>query len=332
MAIESHFYDTIPGQGINEVEWAESARSRGTVYGVASASDLLCTAHPSTPYAVNISPGPNGFWGHGVWDTSDSIVTVTFTPPANGTRRFDLVTGRRDWTPTGGGPTTIAKVQGTSARAIPAGRESSPGEVDDQPLWLVEWLGGQTQPQSITDLRLIGGRYAKDLLAFRFLKIPGMDIHFEGKRWEYLPVDSNGNWDWVNSTVHLEIATTQANQAGVAYGPGLAAKMQSGIDVARSSNQGRFAIGPADRITIRESGLYAVSWLLYGLAGASGAIGIHAGTANAPKHASDGFTGAGEASLSIPNVWLNAGDVLGFYFIANRTVNAGHRIRVSKIG
>jgi hypothetical protein len=102
MAIDSHFYDTLPGQGINEIEWAQTARSRGPVYGVVSKDDLLCTPHPSTPYAVNISPGT--FWGQGVWDESDSIVTVTCSAPATGARRFDLIAGRRDWTPTGGGP------------------------------------------------------------------------------------------------------------------------------------------------------------------------------------------------------------------------------------
>lgn len=196
MAIDSHFYDTLPGKGINEIEWAESAASRGPIYGVASKDELLCTPHPSTPYAVNISPAPNGFWGHGVWDTSDSIVTVTFAPPASGARRFDLVAGHRDWTPTGGGPTTIAGVQGSATRALPSGRATSPGEVDDQPLWLVEWVGGQTQPQSITDLRLIGGRVGVDALALKGLPPFSAPVTISGVDYRYEPI-GNGNWDWV---------------------------------------------------------------------------------------------------------------------------------------
>lgn len=193
MTIESHFYDTAPGVGVTEVEWAEASRSRTSIYGVSSAADLLCAAHPSTPYAVNISPAPSGFWGHGIWDTSDAVVTVTSTPPATGARRFDLVVARRDWTFLGGGPTAITRIQGSSARALPSGRTATPGELDDQPLWLVEWLGGQTQPQSITDLRLIGGLEAADALALRYMEFPGQPVRLNGATWYYEAI-GNGNW------------------------------------------------------------------------------------------------------------------------------------------
>jgi hypothetical protein len=215
MAIESHFYDTVPGVGINEVEWAEAAQSRRSLYGVASASELLCTPHASTPYTVNISPAPKGFWGHGVWDTSDAVVTITFTPPANGARRFDLVVARRDWTATGGGPTVLRGVQGSSARALPGGRLSKPGEIDDQPLWLVEWLGGQTQPQSITDLRLIGGLELYDSLGLKYLEFPGHPVKSSGSLWYYEAI-GNGNWahrGYPLQTAPLQVRTVRADGA-----------------------------------------------------------------------------------------------------------------------
>ena len=199
MTITSRFYDTTPGNGIKENEWAVSAVSRGATYGVVGANGLDLTPHPSTPYTLNIGPALEGFWGHGVWDVSDAQVTLpAVTPPATNATRWDLVAARRDWQPTGGGPTALVVVEGTTAMALPANRANTPGEVDDQPLWLVQWRGGETQPIATIDLRCWsgpGGVAAKDTLALQYLAVPGAEVRIGQTVWRY-SAQANNQWAW----------------------------------------------------------------------------------------------------------------------------------------
>lgn len=199
MTITSKFYDTTPGNGILENEWAKSAVSRGPVYGVASADGLMLSPHPSTPYTLNVGPALDGFWGHGVWDVSDATVTLpAVTPPATGATRWDLVAAHRDWQPTGGGPTSLIVIEGTSAKALPDLRATSPGEVDDQPVWLVQWKGGQTQPVATIDLRCWAGNgamEARDELVKQYLAYPASEVKIGHTLWRYA-AQANGQWAW----------------------------------------------------------------------------------------------------------------------------------------
>lgn len=226
MAIRSTFYDTTPGEGVKETGWALSARSRGTLYGVASAGDLKLTAHPTTPYAVNLSPAA-GFWGHGIWDESTGTSLIQSVAPVNDAVRWDLIACRRDWQPTGGGPTSFISIPGGSTAAIPAARENRPGVVDDQPLYLVKWKGGQTQPQEIIDLRCWasnGGVEIVDKLALSYLETPGAAVKLGADEWrcEY---QGNGVWGW-----GLSSASTVAVSSTWVLG-GLLSKAVTGADV-----------------------------------------------------------------------------------------------------
>lgn len=197
MAIRSTFYDTQPGEGVTEVPWAQSAVSRGPLYGVVGPDALRLTAHPTTPYAVNIGPGK--FFGHGVWDDNESTALVQCATPAAGATRWDLIAGRRDWQPAGGGPTSLRAIAGTATMAIPAGgRENRPGIVDDQPLWLVQWKAGLPQPQQIIDLRAWagpGGVEAAHQLALGYLAEPGAAVKVGSSTWRY-ELQANNVWDW----------------------------------------------------------------------------------------------------------------------------------------
>ncbi|WP_066303238.1 hypothetical protein [Arthrobacter luteolus] len=195
MATKSTFYDTAPGEGVKETVWAESAISRGAPYGVIGDA-LKLSAHPTTPYAVNLAPGK--FFGHGVWDELDAPQRVDSVAPANGVLRWDLIAPRRDWQPTGGGPTSYVSIRGGSAAAIPSARENRPGTVDDQPAWLVQWKGGETQPQQIIDLRCWpgpGGVEVAHKLALDYLKSPGAAVKLGSSTWRY-ELQSNGVWGW----------------------------------------------------------------------------------------------------------------------------------------
>lgn len=220
--IKSTFYDTLPDEGVNEVEWAKSAKSRGPLYGVDGPNDLRLTAHPTTPYAVNLSPGK--FWGHGIWDEAESVVRVQCVAPAQGAYRWDLIPARRDWQPTGGGPTSLLALQGsTDGSKIVSVRENRPGEIDDQPLWAVQWKGGQTQPNAIVDLRCWpsnGGVEIADKLSLNYLAAPGAAVKLGRSMWRYEP-QANSVWDWQeypmaqDDTGHFDIGTN-----GSAYGAG----------------------------------------------------------------------------------------------------------------
>lgn len=196
MAIRSTFYDTTPGEGVKETSWAQSAQSRGPLYGVVGAGDLALTPHATTPYAVNLSAGK--FWGHGVWDESTGVSLVQSVAPPKDVVRWDLIAAHRDWQPTGGGPTSFVSIQGGTAAGIPTSREKRPGIVDDQPLYLLKWKGGQTQPEQIIDLRCWasnGGVEVVDKLAMGYLETPGAEVKLGNELWRCEP-KGNGVWGW----------------------------------------------------------------------------------------------------------------------------------------
>lgn len=214
MAIQSTFYDTSPGVPaslVTEVKWAKAHPHVGSSeYGVDAPGDFQVTAHPSTPFTVNVSPGKA--WGHGVLDESSAIVPVTCDTPAAGTTRWDLIVIRRDWTAAPGVPSAVTKVNGGTTKAIPAARNNTPGTLDDQPLFLVQWVAGQTQPNKIVDVRVWagnGGMFAKDELVRSYLTRIGSSVKLNGETWSLdllgndLPgwVNEDGSGPWVKLTL-----------------------------------------------------------------------------------------------------------------------------------
>lgn len=188
MAFQSTFYDTSadkPESLITETKWSDAHPAIGSSeYGVVGPGDFTVTAHPSTPFAVNVSPGQA--WGHGVFDESTGIEIVQCVAPDPGTTRWDLIAIQRDWRNAAGGPTALVAVAGGTIKDIPEDRQNTPGTVDDQPLFLVQWKAGQTQPQAIVDLRLWagnGGAFAKDDLVRKYLTRPGSEINIDGIPW-----------------------------------------------------------------------------------------------------------------------------------------------------
>jgi hypothetical protein len=191
MAITSVGYD---GQ-VTEVQWALMIAAVGSAdYGVIGIGDWNVVAHPTTAQAVNIAPGSG--WGHGVYDTSDSTVTVQCPTISSGTR-WDLIAVNRNWQGAGGA-TTFGYVQGTSAQAMPA-YTSDPGNIDNQPLALVQWTAGQTQPTAIVDLRVWAGSgfsVAKDKMALQYLNRLGTEVLIGQVSWRSI-ITLNNTVDWV---------------------------------------------------------------------------------------------------------------------------------------
>lgn len=204
MSILSTFYDTsagTPASLVTEVKWAKAHPHIGSSeYGVDGPGDFKVTAHPSTPYAVNVAAGKA--WGHGILDESGDITTVVCDAPAVGVTRWDLVAIRRDWTPLAGGPTSVTKVAGGTSKEIPAARENTPGTLDDQPLYLVKWVGGQTQPVDLVDLRCWagnGGMFAVNDLVRTYLTRVGTEVNINGAVWT-LQIAANDTTAWVKAS------------------------------------------------------------------------------------------------------------------------------------
>ncbi|MDR6794363.1 hypothetical protein J2X12_002900 [Pseudarthrobacter oxydans] len=200
MAFTSIGYDG----SVNERQWAELVPSVGSsTYGVKGAGDLKVTAVPGQPLTVAIAAGSG--WGHGVLDTETANTTVACEAITSGVR-WDLIALRRDWQPLAGGPTSIVAITGTTEKALPS-RNMEPGVIDDQPLALVQWTAGQTQPTTIIDLRCWagnGGLVAMDQLALTYLDKIGSSVTIAGVEWN-LVIGANDTPAWVKSGVKVEI-------------------------------------------------------------------------------------------------------------------------------
>lgn len=203
MAITSIGYDGT----VNEAQWASMVPKVGVShYGVVGAGDLKVTVHGSLDRGVSIATG--SAWGQGVLDTSDSIGSLQAATVGSGSR-YDLVVLRRNWSGAGGA-TTLALVQGTSTKGIPA-RNTSPGTLDDQPLALIRIDAGQTAVQEIVDLRCWGrngGLVAMDDLAKDYLTDVGTRVSISGVNW-VRRVGTGGSAEWVraNATVQAQSIT-----------------------------------------------------------------------------------------------------------------------------
>jgi len=233
MAITSRGYSGT----IDYADWAELASAMGGQYGVLE------------PGAFQASPGAGSLQvklavgtavGHGILDVSDAAVTLT-AAAVSGSSRWDLVALRRDWS---AGTTTPVLIQG-DAKAIPT-RNTNPGTVDDQPLWLVRWASGQSAPQEFVDLRVWhgdGGMLAGDLMVRDYLNRPGTVLWINGQLW-VRQVNSSGIASWV-SALNLSgmltasrLIITAPGDVGLAGGsPGILIGAENDYNVGIDNNE-----------------------------------------------------------------------------------------------
>lgn len=169
MTIVSRGYE---GQIMPNLPWAEWQQCAGHEY-VASHYDAgRVTVVTSTPLTVRVNAGPvvrglrAGIGGHGVYDiiTVAEDITISNALPGAGQSKWYTIAARRTWQTTQA--TTLVALTGTAAEAIAAGRQQTPGTVDEQPLALVQVTNG-TSGLAITavrDLRPVsqGGEYVID--------------------------------------------------------------------------------------------------------------------------------------------------------------------------
>lgn len=167
MAITSKFYTG----SVDHVDWAKGAPHVGsTFYGVADQASFEPLIVSGVDRTVRITPGTA--WGHGVQDVSDSNIDISI--PSTGSTRWDTIVVRRTWATS---TTTVVRIGGSGARAIPAGRNTGPGVVDDQPIAMVKVKSGSSVIEDLIDLRVFGGgtggQQALDKVALQYLDYPG---------------------------------------------------------------------------------------------------------------------------------------------------------------
>jgi len=193
MAITSVGYDGT----VDEVQWASMVSKVGSSeYGVNGASDFL-VAQTSGTRMINVSAGLA--WGRGVMDISDAAAVIQLDAVTTGSR-YDLIALRRSWGPTNGGPTEIVVIKGTSTKAIPSGRQSNPGVIDDQPLALVRVQAGSASIPEVIDMRVWarnGGCFAVNDLVRSYVNTPGTVITIIDAIW-MRTIGANNVAQWVN--------------------------------------------------------------------------------------------------------------------------------------
>ena len=192
----SNGYDTTSTNPYTEAAWADAHPAIGLArYGVRSPLDWKVTAVAGLDRTVSINAG-RGF-GHGITDKTVDNETIQLDVIASGSR-WDLIVCRRDWTPTAG-ESKFMKINGGATAVIPGGRTVGPGNIDDQPIALVQVTAGQTQPTAIIDLRTWagdgGGLIANDDLVRSYLNSTGTRLNINGQDW-IRRVGANDTPEW----------------------------------------------------------------------------------------------------------------------------------------
>ena len=215
----SNGYDTTSTNPYTESAWAEAHPAIGLArYQVRSSLDWKVTAVAGLDRTVSINAGRGA--GHGVTDKTVENETIQLDTIASGSR-WDLIACRRDWTPTAG-ESKFMKINGGATPVIPGGRVVGPGNIDDQPLALVQVTAGQTQPTAIIDLRTWagdgGGLIANDDLVRSFLNSAGTRIFITSTGIDWIrKVGANDTPEWISHD------TTESAADVSTFGPGFSA-------------------------------------------------------------------------------------------------------------
>jgi hypothetical protein len=183
---------------VDDQQWASLIPyAGGSPYGVNALGSLVASVAPNR--SIELSPGL--MWGWGVLDrVGQAEVVGPFPAPPSG-QRFDLLVARRNWQL---GVTEFAIVQGGSSAVIPPRdtRESTNGEVDEQPLWLI-----RSTPSAVeifADLRVVPAvsGQAFDTLTMSYLNQVGTRLRIGDYRYERTPgMDGNPSWDQIDEYV-----------------------------------------------------------------------------------------------------------------------------------
>lgn len=205
MAITSYGF---PGT-IDSVQWAKLAEELGAAYSVLDRDDWKVSVVVGPDRTVAVAAGTA--FGRGVMDVNSAPINIQLPTVASGVR-YDLICARRNW---GTPATTATYVQGTSTAAIPAGRNATPGTLDDQPLALVKITAGSTVPVIEADLRMLPSKVTSvfDLRGLVDPKLGDEIVHLTtGVRYRrVLDVGNNPVWEAVSPKVWTATRATASD-------------------------------------------------------------------------------------------------------------------------
>ena len=176
-------------------EWALMQQVIGIDYSAATKDACRVTANTS---GVQVAAGQIGGWG--VLDVVTASQQVNLSAPGSGASWW-MIVARRNWTTKA--TTFVAIAAGTSRPSILPTRLTAPGTQDDQPLALVGWTAGQSQPGSVVDLRVIGiagQQLAFDTQALQYLTIPGRQVRVGTANWICGVNSTTGTIEWLSGT------------------------------------------------------------------------------------------------------------------------------------
>ena len=174
-------------------DWAKWQWSAGARYMVYNNDTLVARPVSDGTREIEFVGGVIGGWG--IQDELGNGGRVQLPLVETGTEWF-LVSARRTW---GTSQRTTFSVTPAGSSPILPTRQTSPGEVDDQPLCLVAMTAGQSVPGEIRDLRVIGtgGTFflANDELALSYMGFDGITIRIGDTVWQR-KITSTGARTW----------------------------------------------------------------------------------------------------------------------------------------
>lgn len=186
MAISSTGY---PGT-VDSVEAAVRDRFTGTPYGIDGKDDFAVSVLSAVDRTLTVAPGTA--FGRHIVDVSDSTEQVGPLPSTEG---WHLIVLRRTWGATNA--STLTYEAGTTTRAIPAGRNTDPGVIDDQMLALVHVVSGNIVPADTVDLRTWASKVITTDSALALSADDysvGTEAVIGGQRWRFEDVNGTGVW------------------------------------------------------------------------------------------------------------------------------------------
>ncbi|MHA7210787.1 hypothetical protein [Arthrobacter sp. MDT1-65] len=175
---------------VDEVQFAKLLNR----YAVVGPDDFKASAVAGADRTLSIANGTA--LGPGSLNVGSAFAPIQFDAVASGTSRWDLVVLRRNWQPASG-TTTLEIIKGGATAVLPT-RNTNPGVLDDQPLYLQQVNAGSTSLGQRIDLRVwvgSGGAEAADKLALTYLAQPGAAVKIGWGLHRY-ELQGNGVWGW----------------------------------------------------------------------------------------------------------------------------------------
>jgi hypothetical protein len=230
MAITSTFYTG----AVDNIAWAKGSGRLGFSYVAHGASDCKVSAVSTGTRTVRVAVG--SISGAGITDVNDATVDIALPNVTSGSQWF-MIVADRVWQTTNA--TSFTYIEGTATRQLPP-RTVDPGVRDQQPLALVRIQAGQTLPQEIIDLRVIGSNNGVmvgfDELCLTYLTEVGTVVQIGDVEWTRT-LSGAGVAQWTKRAPSLAGTIGYASAAYGAYSSSYPASI-------------RYVADPDERVTL----------------------------------------------------------------------------------